>query len=212
MNSLSGLRSDFMQDFLATLIRTLIGGGKQKLLTVSADKKVYDPSEVVTLNALLVNQTGQPVNDATVEVNMQNEATQNPSASVQLNPIGDGGYSGTVSRLGEGKYSFVAQAKSSSSFFGADSGTIIVEPLNTEFVQTSMNAQLLRQLSSVTGGEFMTPAGFIDGKFQINPEWKQPIRLTDTKRFEILSSLPILALVFVLLSIEWIARKIWGLP
>lgn len=212
MSSLSGLRTDFLQDFLATLMRTLIGGGKQKLLTVNADKKVYDPSEAVDFNALFVDQTGLPVNDATVEVNIRNEATRQPSADVQLNATGDGGYAGIVTGLGEGKYSFEAQAKSPASSFGADSGTIVVEPLNTEFVQTSMNAQLLRQLSSVTNGEFMTPAEFIDGRLQLNPEWKQPVRLTDVKRFEILSSLPLLAFVFTLLSIEWIMRKIWGLP
>ncbi len=212
MSSLSGLRSDFLQDFVSTLIRTLISGGKQKLLTVHTDKKVYDPSEAINFNSFLVDRSGSPVNDATVEVNINSASTRQSAADVQLTQTGDGGYSGSVSGLGGGKYSFVATAKSSSTFLGSDSGTIVVEPLNTEFIQTSMNVQFLRQLSSVTGGEFVTPSQFMQNGLNINPEWKEPVRLSDTRRFEFLSSLPILAIVFVLLSVEWIMRKIWGLP
>ncbi len=212
MSSLSGLRSDFLQDFLAILIRTLIGGGKQKLLAMHTDKKVYDPSETVNFNGLLINQAGSPVSDAMVDVNIKSESTRQSVADVRLAPSGDGGYSGSVSGLGQGKYSYVVEAKSQSSFLGADSGIIVVEPLNVEFMQTPMNVQFLRQLSSVTGGEFLTPAEFMNGGLHLKPEWKEPVKLTDATRFELLSSLPILVVVFLLLAVEWIMRKIWGLP
>ncbi len=212
MSSLSGLRSDFLQDFLVNLIRTLISGGKQKLLTVHADRKVYDPSEPVNFNALLVGQSGSPVNDATVDVNIRSEASGSVSADIMLSAMGDGGYSGGTAGLGEGKYFFTATARSGSTFLGADSGTVVVEPLNTEFVRTSMNATLLRQLASVSGGEFMTPSKFIRQGIELKPEWKESVRLANSTRFELLSSLPILAVVFLLLAAEWIMRKIWGLP
>ena len=99
-----------------------------------------------------------------------------------------------------------------SGFLGVDSGTVVVEPLNAEFAQTSMNPQFLRQLAYVTGGEFVTPSEFIHNGLQINPEWKEPVRLSNVNRFELLSSLPILAVVFVLLAVEWVLRKILGLP
>jgi len=212
MSSLSGLSDNFLQDFLTTLIRTLISSGKQKLLNVYTDKKIYDPSETVNMNALLVDQFGSPISDAIVEVNIRKERNHQVADNVQLNQTGEGSYSGSVSGLGEGKYFYVAQANSNSAFLGADSGTIVVEPMNAEFVQTSMNVQLMRQIASVTGGEFMTPAEFMHGGLKINPEWKQPIRQSNVSRFELLSSLPILAVVFVLLSIEWVTRKIFGLP
>lgn len=219
MSSLSGLNSDFLQDFLTTLIRTLISSDKQKLLTVNADKKVYDPSETINMSALLVDQSGSPISDATVDVNIKSEmphagkeATRRIMGDIQLDQTGAGSYAGSVSGLGEGKYSYFAHASSGSGFLGSDSGTIIVEPLNTEFVQTSMNAQLLRQISSVTGGEFMTPSEFMHGALHINPEWKEPVRLSNVSKFELLSSLPILAVVIVLLTVEWVLRKIVGLP
>jgi hypothetical protein len=231
MSPLSGLSSDFLQDFLTTLLRTLISSGKQKLLAVHTDKKVYDPSETVTWNALLVDQAGVPINDAVVDIKVKKASTAGNQLSVsdiQLSSTGDGSYSSVVSGLGEGKYSYLAQAKScqadstvrlgppqaslASSFLGGDSGTIVVEPLNKEFVQTSMNVQLLRQVSSVTGGDFMTPSQLIHDGIHVEPEWKEPLRLSKESRFELLSSLPILAVVFVMLTIEWVMRKILGLP
>lgn len=212
MSPISGLRNDFSKDFLTTLLRNLINSGKQKLLTVNTDKKSYDPSESINFVSLLVDQTGSPVNGASVDLNIRNGASKRFVGDVQLNRSGDGSYAGSVSGLGEGKYSYFAEAKSSSGLLGADSGTIIVESLNKEFVQTSMNAPLLKQISAVTGGQFVTPKEFMDGRLLIKPEWEQPVTLKNENRFELLSSLPILAVVFVLLGAEWVMRKIWGLP
>ncbi|HUI28683.1 MAG TPA: hypothetical protein VLX91_00600 [Candidatus Acidoferrales bacterium] len=212
MNSISGLRSDFLRDLVATLVRNLINSGRQKVLTVDTDKKSYDPSETINFNSILVDQTGSPVNDAVIDVNIRKEPTKNFVNDVQLSRNGDGSYTGNVGGLGEGRYSYYARAKSSAGFMGADSGTIVVESLNKEFIQTSMNARLLNQISFVTGGQFLTPQEFIDGRLTIKPEWTEPLTLKTENKFELLSSLPVLAAVFVLLGAEWVMRKIWGLP
>ena len=212
MGSLSGLSGDFLHDFLSTLLRTLINSGKQRLLTVHTDKRVYDPSETVNFNALLVDQSGSPVDGAAVDVNIEKDPGRQSVADIRLTGETNGAYVGSMGGLGAGKYAFVANARSASSYFGADSGTVVVEPMNTEFVQTAMNVQIMRQLASVTGGKFLTPREFMNGGLQIRPDWRTPLTLTDTKKFELLSLLPILAVVIMLLSFEWITRKIWGLP
>lgn len=211
MSSLSGLRSDFLQEFMTTLLRTLISGGKQKLLSVRTDKKVYDPSEPVNFNALLAGEGGRPVDSASVELSVSNIGGMSVS-DIRLTPAGGGGYNGSVSGLGEGRYRFAARAFSGATLLGADSGTVIVEPLNVEFTQTAMNAALMRQLAFVTGGEFYTPRQFMKEGIRMEPAWREPTRLTHSRKFELLSSLPLLALVFLLLAAEWTIRKIWGLP
>lgn len=211
MSSISGLRSDFLQDFLTTLIRTLITGGKEKMLAVHTDKKVYDPSEAVNFNALLVGQGGAPRDNATVEVTVRNRQGSAVD-DIMLSGTGAGGYSGIVSGLGRGRYSYSAKASAGSTFLGADSGMIVVEPLNTEFVQTAMNASLLRQIASVSGGKFMTASQFLRQGMDIKQAWRMPIKTSLSRKFELLSSMPILALVFILLAAEWTMRKIWGLP
>ncbi len=212
MSSLSGLPEDFLRRFVSTLLRTLISSGKQKLLTVHTDKRAYDPSESINFNALLVDQAGSPVDGAKIDVNVKGVTTGQSVADIQLSAEGDGSYSGSTSGLGKGKYTFYAQANSGATFYGADSGSIVVEPLNTEFVQTTMNVQLLRQLASVTGGEFLTPGEFMSGGVRVNPDWMKPVTHTNANRFELLSLLPVLIIVILLLSVEWISRKIWGLP
>lgn len=211
MSPLSGLSSDYLQNFVTALMRTLISGGRQKLLAVHTDKNVYDPSETIRFNALLVGQGGSPLDDATVDLTMKDRSGE-VASDIRLSSTGSGGYTGSVLGLGTGRYSFVARATSGSTFLGADSGTVIVEPLNTEYVRTSMNAPLLRQIASVSGGAFFTPAQFEKNGIQIRQAWKEPLRLTNSTSFELLSLLPILALVLLLLAAEWTMRKIWGLP
>ena len=215
MSPISGLRNDFLQDFLSTTLRTLIEGGRQKLLSVHTDKREYDPSERVGFNALLVDQSGSAVDNASVDLKIRNESTKQDVADFELSPAGEGGYNGDAGGLGEGKYSFVAQARSASALgviLGTDSGTVVVDALKTEFVQTPMNPQVLRQIASVTGGEFLSPSRFMSRGLQLQEEMKEPVTLHDTKRFELLSSLPFLAVAFVLLVAEWTIRKVWGLP
>lgn len=211
MSPISGLRADFLQDFLTTLIRTLITGGKEKMLAVHTDKRVYDPSEAVNFNALLVGQGGAPRDNAAVDVTVRNREGSTVD-DVMLSGAGAGGYAGSVSGLGRGSYTYVAKASAGSTFLGADSGTIVVEPLNTEFVQTAMNSSLLRQIATVSGGKFMTASQFLRQGIDVKQAWKMPVTTSLSRKFELLSSLPILALVFVLLSAEWTMRKIWGLP
>ncbi|HEY9167271.1 MAG TPA: hypothetical protein VIS48_14035 [Candidatus Kryptonia bacterium] len=215
MSALSGLQPDFLNEFIETILRTLINGGKQKLLTLHTDKKNYDPSEKIQFNALLVDQAGSPVSDAAVDVRIESEGTHRTFSDIQLAATGEGGYSGEIPAPGEGKYVFVGRVSAlapPATFYGADSGTVVVEPLRTEFVQTPMNATLLRQVASVSGGRFMTPEEFIRHGLNLNPEWKEPVDLTDTKKFEILSLLPALGLALALLTVEWTLRKLWGLP
>ncbi len=212
MSSLSGLRSDFLQEFLSGLIRSLMNGGRQKLLTVKPDKKAYDPSEHVNFNALLVGPGGSPLNGATVDLVITDESSKRVVSNLRLTQTGDGSYAGVVAGLGEGKYSFAAKALAGSTFAGTDSGTVVVEPMNVEYARTQMNAQLLRQLALVTGGEFLTPAQFMHDGIHLNEQLKEPARLTESSHFELLSTLPILAFVLLLLASEWFLRKIWGLP
>jgi len=172
---------------------------------------VYDPSEAVSFNALLVGQDGTPINDAGVDLTVRNRLAQNVG-EVKLTPTGDGSYSGSLSGLGEGRYSFDARAVAGSVVLGTDSGSVIVQPLNLEFIRTQMNAGLLRQIASFSGGEFLSPSQFISKGIDIQKQWKSPVRHSRSESFELLSSVPILAFVAVLLAVEWLTRKLWGLP
>ncbi len=82
-------------------MRNLINSGKQKLLTVNTDKKQYDPSEVVNFLSLLVDQTGTPISNSSVDVRIRSEATKRIVSDVQLAQSGDGSYSGSISGFGE---------------------------------------------------------------------------------------------------------------
>ncbi len=212
MSPVSGLSQDFLKDFLKTVLRTVLTSGNQRLLSVHTDRKIYAPSENIRFSSLLVDQSGVPVSSATVDVSLIDDASLESVANFELAPRGDGGYSASTAGIGAGKYTFVAKALQDGQVVGVDSGSVVVAPLNREFLQPSMNAQLLEQIAALTGGKFMTAQEFEKGNFTLDPEMKRPVALSTSHRFEVLTSLPLLGLVILLLGIEWVTRKIWGLP
>lgn len=210
MSSISGLNSDFLHDFLTSTVMTLINGNRFKQLTVRSDKTIYDPTEPVSFSALLFNQAGKNISDATVRVVVKQDG--NTTSEVILTPSNDGAYDGNINPLPEGKYKYVATAFSNNAVVGADSGKFAVEPANIEFLQTRMNVDVLRGISNETGGEFLNARQFLEKGIQLKNEWLIPVDRSYSKNLEIVSNLPLLIILILILSAEWALRKIFGLP
>ena len=210
MSSVSGLRPDFLGDFLIETLRALINGNQTKQLRVKSDKMIYDPTEPINFSALLINQAGNNINDAVVNVVIRQN--QLDKAQVILSPSGNGGYDGSINPLPEGKYSYVATALANGTIVGADSGRFNVEPENIEFMQTRMNVDLLKGLSNETGGKFMSPEEFLTRGVDLKEEWLLPAAKSSSKTLELISNLPILIFLGLTLVAEWVLRKIFGLP
>jgi len=188
----------------------LINGNQTKQLRVKSDKMIYDPTEPINFSALLINQAGNNINDAVVNVVIRQN--QLDKAQVILSPSGNGGYDGSINPLPEGKYSYVATALANGTIVGADSGRFNVEPENIEFMQTRMNVDLLKGLSNETGGKFMSPEEFLTRGVDLKEEWLLPAAKSSSKTLELISNLPILIFLGLTLVAEWVLRKIFGLP
>ncbi|MGC8595358.1 MAG: hypothetical protein ACP5MI_07105 [Candidatus Kryptoniota bacterium] len=210
MSSVSGLRPDFLHDFLTGTLRALINGNQTKQLTVKSDKLLYDPTEPISFSALLFNQAGKNVSNAAVSLVIKQN--QQIKSQVILSPSGGGAYDVTTNPLPEGKYSYVATAMANGAIVGVDSGRFAVESENIEFTQTKMNVDLLKGLSAETGGKFLTPGEFFARGIDLKSEWLLPVEKSNSENFELISNLPLLIVIILTLSSEWVIRKTSGLP
>jgi hypothetical protein len=151
----------------------------------------------------------QPLDDAQVEVKIQNGSETN---SIVLNALGSGQYQGAFESLREGEYSFAASVLANGASIGSDHGTFSIGGLNAEFLETRMNKSLLQQLAAQTGGRYYDSdniRSLAQDVFML-PNFK-PRDVSLSARIEIWNSRWMLALVTLLFALEWFLRKRIGM-
>jgi hypothetical protein len=129
-----------------------------------------------------------------------------------LRPIGNGRYEGTWEGLGEGDYTYRAVANTDGQPLGEDKGRFSIGELALEFQDTRMNVQLLRQLAERTGGEFFLPAQLSELSNKLKGQQTFVSReVKSSRELELWNWKYMLALVVLLLAVEWFVRKRSGM-
>jgi len=112
----------------------------------------------------------------------------------------------------EGDFFYQGNVEVNQARLGSASGRFSIGDIDLEYMNLQMNAPLLRNLASRTGGKFYTPETantFLDD-LKSNPNFK-PVSFTD-KYESALWNLPyILAAVILLFAMEWFLRKKFGM-
>ncbi len=92
------------------------------------------------------------------------------------------------------------------------SGRFTVGESEVEFLNTRMDARLLREIAQKTGGAFLTPneIGDLHKFISSLPDFK-PAVVERRKEYILWSRIEPLLIVIILLSIEWFLRKRYGL-
>ncbi len=129
-----------------------------------------------------------------------------------MNNLGNGQYQLQINALPKGIYRFRATAKKGSRTIDTQEGELSVSNTNTEYVTTDRNDNLLKQISSRTGGSYFTFAdltAFADSL-------KEKGMLTREEKVETTLFYPYqhsfwFILVITLLAAEWITRKYFAL-
>jgi hypothetical protein len=157
------------------------------------------------------NASAEPVNSAQVIViTRQGERT----IETELKPLGNGRYEGSVDGLTTGDYTFTAVAHADGLQLGEDKGRFSVGNLNLEFQDTRMNPQILRQIADAAGGEYFTAgnAGVPGLAASILSQSSfAPRTVVRTNDVELWNWRYTLAMIVLLVSVEWFVRKRSGM-
>lgn len=195
--------------FLSNSVRWLTTREEQKPVRIIPEKNSFFQNEPVAFQAQVYDGSARPVNDARVEVTI---SYKEKKFNLLLRPIGNGRYEGQIASLGPGDYSFNGSATGNGTSYGRDQGRLTVGDLNLEFQETRMNIALLRQLAERTGGVFLpsADAGRLKEEILRGPEMRSREVITGTS-IELWNWQYTLAVIIVLLSLEWFLRKRLGM-
>ena len=194
--------------FFGALIPYLAEGGRWPALSVETSRTVYRTGESIALSVYALDQ--RPVVGLRGELMRSIDGESRFVESFRFEPdrARMGLTRAAIGPLGPGEYSVrVTEGSAEGSTAGA-SAEFSVRPVSAEFLRTARDAELLRHLADISGG--MTV------ELESVPALLEQIDLAqivrERKKAVEFRSMPLLLVsTLVLLSIEWLLRKLWGL-
>ena len=198
---------NFHELFWRQMLRWLVSDVPDPV-TVSAEKHSYSPEDVAVLQAEVNDESFLPLNDVRLSASVKAPSGQVTPVSLTWEFEKNGRYSGTFKPQEEGVHEVVCEAFRGDKSLGIAKTDFRVAESTEEFHQASLNSDLLRRLSSETGGRYYA-AGNLD-------TLAEDISYIDKGAFRIeekdLWDMPFLFLLLIgLVSTEWILRKRKGL-
>ncbi len=196
---------NLLDEFLSNTVRWLTTREDARRFRVQPVKSAFSGQDPVEFTGQLYDENYSPVDDATVQTTITGAGRAN---DIVLNSLGNGQYDGTLDRLDEGDYTYVATAQRNGNVVGQDRGTFSVGGLNVEFLDTRLNKQLLQQIADRTGGKYydVDAVGSLPEDVASRPNFKSR-EWTHTREFELWNERWTLTAIVLLLSIEWFLRK-----
>ncbi len=191
----------FMGPMLQRLIRWLAVRKAGKRVEIKFDKELFSNQESVGFLVSVYNENYLPLDDALVSTIITKSDTV--GGKTILSGIGAGRYKGMFQPWGEGEYQIKASAAIDDQTIGEDFGRITVEPFNIELLDARLNDQLLKSVSDFSGGAYLQ-ANEVDSflkSLDIPPTEREEIT-----RWQLWGRGWILAVIVVLLTIEWFIR------
>jgi hypothetical protein len=198
-----------LDEFIGNAMRWLGTVDDERRVRIATTKQLYNLGEPVRFYAQVYDDNFDPVSDATVSLDLDGPDRRR---TLTLAPSGTGRYEGTLTDLPSGDYSFAGRATRGGREIGRDGGRFVIGEIGLEFLQPSMNSELLRALARRTGGRFYTAreSGTLVDDI-VNGSGFKP-RSVETEREVALWSSPwVLAAAIAAFVLEWFIRKRSGM-
>jgi len=202
--------SGFFAAFLTNIVQWLTAPEDRGPVMVKTVNDAFAAGEPIGFEAQVYDPQQRPLDDADVRVMIRQGAG---TMETVLSPAGNGRYEGTVPGWGEeGAFPYAATATRGGNPVGSDSGTVRIGGVQQEFLETRMNAPLLRQLAERTGGAFLPQESFgrIPELLAQQPSFV-PTEETDTAEYNLRNRPLLAAAIILLLAAEWLFRKRSGM-
>ena len=199
----------FWETLLNNLMQWLTAPSENQQVRIRPERDTFGEDEPVRLLGEVYDERLAPVNDATVTVEVWDaDSTRYP---FRMEPTGNGRYRLAIDNLPQGLYRYRGEARRGTELLGHDSGYFAVGATTLEYKTPWADWNLLQQLASRTGGRFLTLSEaptlatmlqqadlLTPSETLVQAEWRP--RMT----------WPLLALIILLLTIEWVLRKRFG--
>ncbi len=177
-------------------------------LRVWTDKNLYETTEEIQFAGRLLNQSLEPVLNAEIKLTV----TSSDKVKYQFKLLPDQqGYSLSIGSLPKGNYQWTASTTLGKEAFNS-SGAFEVKETDWEGLEITARHDVLKQLAQATGGVTTpwTKAEAMADSIKKSPLFK-PVYLTETDSSPLAQWWPLLLLIGMLLSVEWLVARYYGL-
>ncbi|MDQ7041842.1 MAG: vWA domain-containing protein [Rhodothermus sp.] len=200
----------FWEALLENLVQWLTAPVNNQRVRIWPERETFGEDEPVRLLGEVYDERLAPVDNATVTVEVWSaDSTHYP---FRMEPTGNGRYHLRIDQLPQGLYRYQGQARREKELLGRDSGYFAVGMSTLELKTPWADYALLRQLARRTRGHFFTleNAAHLSDVLQrrglLTPEetWVQT-------EWRLRMTWPPLFLIILLLTLEWVLRKRFGI-
>ncbi|UCE66510.1 MAG: hypothetical protein JSU85_00420 [Candidatus Zixiibacteriota bacterium] len=201
--------ADAIPKFWKNLLRWASSTEAEERFKVFTDQKVYRLGEPIKFTGYLNDESNSPRNGTLVTVSIIPRGEKLKFKDAVLSQVDDGIYGGELESPGAGNYIFEAVAISFDDTLGAYSGEFAIESFSLEMASYAPDYKLTQTIAEITGAAAYKIDNIKDfsENLELNP-------YTETKLSQIkLFGMPaILAIILILLCVEWGLRKRFRLP
>ncbi len=192
--------------FILNSVRWLVTSEDIERMRLAPDKPVFKSGERITFSASLLDQSYQPIDDASVIVTVLPDSTSETGDSltasmVQTTP---GRYTADLHLLEHGKYRYEAAVVRLDETIAEIDGTFQVERFSLEEETLYSRQDILKEVASATGGQYFTinNADSVFAGLDVESAEKRT-----RHEVSLANNWIVLLMVLILLSVEWAVRK-----
>ena len=187
-------------------------GTEANLVNVETDKGSYYRDEKVQIKAYVYDENYMPLDNVELkmEIQIQGDETQTPGLTFSgLNPEGGGRYSTEFIPNRDGHYKIVLDGVYSGRSLGKGFAEFIVQPTVLEFQDTQLNEEILKNISGISGGAYITLKDISNLPSLIKEVFYEPYSFISERN--IWDNAIVLIIALTILTSEWLLRKKRGL-
>lgn len=193
-----------MVRLMENMVLWLVARDDIERIAITPDKPIMIAGETVKLNARVFDESYQAIDDAELTAKLTSAQNPKDSSIVSFQLVHPGNYVATLHYLPSGNYQVSGVVRRGGQTIGTPSTTFIVEPYSLEDLSHISDFDMLKRMSSLSGGYFYAA----DDTASIPPFPKYQEK-TVVKRSElVLFDYPaLLVLIIATLCAEWYLRK-----
>ena len=202
----SDISKQYFSNFFDNIIKWLNASDIDDKFKVKPIKPFYYENEEIIFQAELYDDKFIPVENA--QINLQVQDSSNHLKTV-FDYKENGLYEARINSIFKGKVIYSAEVKNEYDKNLSASGSIKIEPIEIESINTGLNDNLLKNLSFATGGEYIDFINLKNTLKKLEEANSHVIKsFTSTNEIELRDNAIILIVLIILLLIEWLIRKL----
>ncbi len=201
---------DYYKQLMNNLVKWTGTGVSENLLEFSPTRSSFDEGEPVTFRATVQTETGQPDQEARVNVTIDGDTID--SLDFLMRNIGSGRHSLESSALPAGSYNYEAVAQRGNTEIDRVTGSFSVNESVLEFMDTVRRDGLLQFISESTDGAFFTFGQIEELHNELRERGFDEFRtktFTTSRRAH--HSVWWFFVVILLVGVEWTLRKVYDM-